>query len=60
MESFFNFQNNKMFIYIDKLLSYKLEISQNKKINKSNPREYLNSCIIFVYKNFENEFSGEI
>ena len=57
LESFSNFQHNKMYSYIDKLLSYKLENSENKNINKSSPREYLNSCIFFVYKNLENESS---
>ena len=37
LESFSNFQNNKIYSYIDKLLSYKLENSENKNINKSIP-----------------------
>ena len=37
LESFSNFQHNKMYSYTDKLLSYKLEKSENKKNNKSNP-----------------------
>ena len=57
LESFSNFQHNKMYSYIDKLLSYKLENSEKKNINKSNPREYLDSCIFFVYKNLEDESS---
>ena len=57
LESFSNFQHNKMYSYIDKLLSYKLENSEIKNINKSSTREYLNSCIFFVYKNLENEFA---
>ena len=61
-ESFSSFQHNKMYSYIDRLLSYKLEKTrkenkENKNINKLNSREYLNSCIYFVYKNLENEAS---
>ena len=33
LESFSNFQHNKMYSYIDKLLSYKFENSENKIIN---------------------------
>ncbi len=62
LESFSSFQHNKMYSYIDKLLSYKLEkyVKDNKEkknINKLNSREYLDSCIYFVYKNLENENS---
>jgi hypothetical protein len=47
-----------MYSYIDKLLSYKLEKfkngdRKNKNIEKLNTREYLNSCIYFLYKNIE-------
>jgi len=61
-ESFSSFQHNKMYSYIDKLLSYKLEKTkkenrENRNISKLNSREYLNSCIFFVYKNLENEAS---
>ena len=59
LESFSNFQYKKMYSYIDKILTYKLENSEmeTKGINKSNTREYLNSCIFFVYKNLKNESS---
>jgi len=62
LESFSSFQHNRMYSYIDKLLSYKLEKSikenkENKNINKLNSREYMDSCIFFVYKNLENETS---
>ena len=61
-ESFSSFQHNRMYSYIDQLLSYKLEKSikknkENKNINKLNTREYVDSCIYFVYKNLENENS---
>ena len=62
LESFSNFQHNRMYSYIDKLLSYKLERiinekKENKNINKLNAREYLDSCIYFIYKNLGNENS---
>ena len=59
LESFSSFQHNRMYSYIDKILSYKLEkaIKENKNINKVNTREYVNSCIYFVYKKLENETS---
>ena len=62
LESFSSFQHNRMYSYIDKLLSYKLEKyikenKENKNANKLNSREYLDSCIYFVYKNLENENS---
>ena len=62
LESFSSFQLNKMYNFIDKLLSYKLEKSKEKnkeikKINKLNSREYLDSCIYFIYNNLENENS---
>ena len=64
LESFSNFQHNKMYGYIDKILSIKLENAKkdkgNQKINnidKSKSKEYLNSFIVFVYKKLENEFS---
>ena len=62
LESFSSFQHNRMYSYIDKLLSYKLEKSikenkENKNTNKLNTREYVDSCIYFVYKNLENENS---
>ena len=53
-DTFSDSQQNMMFTYIDELLSYKNEKykeSQNKKnIEKSKTREYLNSCIIFIYE----------
>ena len=64
LESFNNFQHNKMYGFIDKLLSIKLEnIKKDKEnqkiknIDKSSSKEYLNSFIVFVYKKLENEFS---
>ena len=57
LESFSNFQHNKMYSYIDKLLSYKLENCENKKLNKYDTKDYLNSCIYFVYKNLDNEYA---
>ena len=62
LESFSSFQHNKMYSYIDKLLSYKFEKSikenkEKKNNNKLNTREYLDSCIYFIYKNLENENS---
>ena len=61
LESFSNFQHNKMYSYIDKLLTYKFNNSkkQNKNIDKSRANEYLNSLIVFVYKNLENELAFE-
>ena len=43
-----------MYSYINKLLSYKLENTDNKK---KSTREYLNSRIYFIYRNLENESS---
>ena len=62
LDSFSSSQYKKMHIYINKLLSYKLEksIKENKvnlNVNKENAREYLDSCIYFVYKHLENENS---
>ena len=57
LETFSNFQHNKMYSYVDKLLSYKLEKCENKKINKFDTKDYLNSCICFVYQNLENEYA---
>jgi len=59
-ESFSNFQHNKMYSYIDKLLSiklqkYKKENRNKRHIDKSNSRDFLDSYIVFVYKNLENE-----
>ena len=55
LESFSNFQHNKMYSYIDKLLSYKFENSEIKNKNKLNTREYVNTCIYFIYKKLEDE-----
>ena len=64
LDSFSNFQQNKMYSYIDKLLSIKLEKykKENKDIkikdfDKSKSRDYLDSYIVFVYKDLENEFA---
>ena len=57
LDSFSNFQHNKMYSYIDKLLSYKLENCENKKLNKYDTKDYLNSCIYFIYKNLDNEYA---
>ena len=62
LESFSSFQHNRMYSYIDKLLSDKLEKSikenkENKNTNKLYTREYVDSCIYFVYKNLVNETS---
>ena len=58
--SFSNFQHNKMYGYIDKLLSSKYEKAkkenkENKNIDKSRSKDYLDSCIVFVYEKLENE-----
>ena len=55
LESFSNFQHKKMYSFIDKLLSYKLDNSEIKNKNKLNTREYLNTCIYFIYKKLEDE-----
>ena len=67
LESFSNFQHNKMYSYIDKLLSiklqkYKKENRNKNDIDKSKSRDYLDSYIVFVYKNLENEnaFKNEL
>jgi hypothetical protein len=51
-----------MFTNIDSILSYKnekyKESSNKKNIEKSKTREYLNSCIIFLYdKNHKDNYS---
>ena len=50
----------KMFRYIDEILSYKFKKfkKENKhcyNINKLSTNIYLNSCIFFIYKNLKNE-----
>ena len=62
IESFSKIQQNKMCNCINKILSYKYEkyISNNKEnenTNKLNPREYLNSCIFFIYRYSNNDFT---
>ena len=49
-----------MYSYIDKLLSIKFEKYKKgnrykSNIDKSKSRDYLDSYIVFVYKNLENE-----
>ena len=69
LESFSNFQHNKMYSYIDKLLSIKLEKyrkenkdKKSKDVDKSKSRQYLDSYIVFVYKKLgnENAFKNEL
>ena len=62
LKSFTNFQHNRMYSYIDKLLTYKFENSENKNKNKLNTRDYLNTCIYFIYKELEDEdaFKSEL
>ena len=60
LESFSNFQLNKMYGFIDTILSIKLEKymkknenNENKNINKEKSSIYLDSYIVFVYKKLE-------
>jgi len=62
LESFSNFQLNKMYGFIDTILSIKLEKymkknenNENKNINKEKSSIYLDSYIVFVYKNIEEK-----
>ena len=62
LESFSNYQHNKMYSFIDILLSIKFEKykkinkdNKKKKVEKSNSNEYLDSFIVLVYKKLENE-----
>ena len=60
LKSFTNYQHNKMYSYIDKLLSIKLEkFKKNNEdkidIDKENAKIYLDSYIIFVYQELDNE-----
>ena len=62
LESFSNIQLGKMFNIIDKLLEIKFQkyIKDNKdinNINKETTKDYLNSYIVFIYKNIDNEFA---
>ena len=64
-DSFSDFKQNIMYTYIDALLSYQNEIYkelEKKNVDKSKAKEYLNSCIIFVYEenDKENTFLTEI
>jgi hypothetical protein len=58
-DSFSDFMQNIMYTYIDSLLSYKnkkyKEWENKKNVEKSNTKEYLNSCIIFVYEQKNQE-----
>ena len=54
LESLSDFQYNKIYTFIDKILSIKFEDykENNKntnKLNKNNTKDYLNSCIVFIY-----------
>jgi len=69
LESFSNFQHNKMYSYINNILSikfgdYKKKNGKKKveRLDKSKSREYLDSYIVFVYKKLENEnaFKNEL
>ena len=64
LESFTNFQHNKMYSYIDKIISIKLEKYKkenknnkikDKNVNKSKSRDYLDSYIVFVYNKLDNK-----
>ena len=60
LESFPDEQFNKMLYYIDKILSIKyekyLKKNNEKNIKKEESNIYLDSFIVFVYNNIENEF----
>ena len=64
LKSFSNYQHNKMYGYIDKLLSIKLEKykKDNKKddVYKEKTRIYLDSKIVFVYKDKDLDKEIEI
>ena len=49
-DSISEFQNSIMNTYIDKFLTYKKELYNKKNVDKTKTKEYLNSCIIFVYE----------
>ena len=60
LKSFSNYQHNKMYGYIDKLLSIKLEkfkrINEDKKeVDKEKAKIYMDSYIVFVYQQLDNE-----
>ena len=69
LQSFTNFQHNKMYSYIDKLLSIKLEKykkqneeKKRKDVDKTKSGDYLDCYIVFVYNKLDNEnaFKSEI
>ena len=52
-----------MYTYIDKLLSYKYEESKKviENIDKLNTKDYLSSCIVFIYdEHLDNSFFNEL
>ena len=63
LQSFSNFQYNKMYGYIDNLLSIKLEKykkdnEDKKNVDKEKSRIYLDSNIVFVYNDIDNEIEN--
>ncbi len=72
LDTFSNFQQNKMYSYIDKLTTIKMEKYKQKNkdnkskffknIDKSNSSDYLDSYIVFIYKKLSNEsaFKNEL
>ena len=63
-DSFSDFMQNTMFTYIDSLLTYKnekyKEYENKQNVDKTKTKEYLNSCIIFVYNDENLSFLNEI
>lgn len=53
IDSFTDYQYNKILTYIDKWLWFKFEENKikSKSIDKLKAKEYLDSCIIFIYDN---------
>ena len=54
LESLSDFQYNKIYSFIDKILliifeEYKENNKNTGKLNKVNTKDYLNSCIVFIY-----------
>ena len=53
-DSFSDFQQNIMYTYIDTILTYKYEKykewEKKKNVDKAKTKDYLDSCIIFVYE----------
>ena len=69
LDTFSNFQQNKMYSYIDKLTTIKMEKykqknkdNKSKFLDKSNTSDYLDSYIVFIYKKLSNEsaFKNEL